>query len=320
MDAAELDRRARTFDGWIPPDLVSWLLDHGYHDEVQLQARDGDWFCARAWARLLADQGRQVEAREVLTPYIETGWLQAARVVSELLEAWGRADEAIACLRPHAESGERPALDYFGRLLARHGRAGEAYTLLLPHISDWLLAETLVEVTVGLGRDEEIAALLAAGIESGHCKCNRPSYGGRTSEPWNALDLLAAVRERQGRIDEAITLLHTREVTSVNGRDELADLLARHDRIDELREYAATGFHEDAIRCLAELLEERGDVTGAIEVYQPHVADGSRRLTLRSRASTTTKATSRATHVALSCCSPATTGKLCSAGWLIAWQ
>ncbi|GAX57156.1 hypothetical protein [Streptomyces olivochromogenes] len=43
------------------------------------------------------------------------------------------------------------------------------------------------------------------------------------------------IRERQGRTDEAIALLRTRNGTSVNGRDQLADLLARHDRTGELR-------------------------------------------------------------------------------------
>ncbi|GHG75419.1 tetratricopeptide repeat protein [Streptomyces griseocarneus] len=273
MDAAELDRRARTCDGWIPTHLVSYLVEHGHLDEVRDRARGGDWFCAEAWARFLVDRDRRDEALEVLAPYLETGWWEAARTVAELLEGWGRADEAIALVRPHAEAGERSALNRFALLLARHGRAAEAYALLRPHIEDWFLADALVEVTAGLGLDEEVAALLAARVEAGH-RCDGPACDRRTPAPWNAVGLLAAVRERQGRTDEAIALLRTRETTSVNGRDQLAELFARHGRIDELREYAAEPLG-DAARRLAEHLEERGDVAGAIEVYRPLVADGS---------------------------------------------
>lgn len=69
-------------------------------------------------------------------------------------------------------------------------------------------------------------------------------------------------------MDEAVALLGTRNVTSVNGRDQLADLLARHDRTGELRAYAVTEELGYAARCLAELLEERGDVEGAIAAYR----------------------------------------------------
>src|SRR5258705_10277284 len=80
--------------------------------------------------------------------------------------------------------------------------------------------------------------------------------------------MVAAIRARQGRIDDAIALFHPRDSTSVNNRDQLADLLARHDRIEELRTYAATEYHGHAAQRLAELLEERGDVEGAIAVYR----------------------------------------------------
>lgn len=83
-----------------------------------------------------------------------------------------------------------------------------------------------------------------------------------------AIGLLATSRDRQGRIDDAIALLRTRDKTSLNNRDQLADLLARRDRIEELRAYAATEPFGIVARRLAELLEERGDVEGAIAVYR----------------------------------------------------
>jgi thioredoxin-like negative regulator of GroEL len=269
VNAAELDRRARTYEGWVPPALVSLLIEHGHADEVRVQARGGDWFCARGWAEVLIEQGRRDEALDVLAPFVDARWSGAARWVAGLLEGWGRADEAIALLRSHEE--DRLVLGDLARMLARHGRGDEAFDLLRPHTKDWLLAQALVEVTAGSGRDEEVARLLEAHVDDVNARGAEPW----NAEPWNAVDLLAAVRERQGRIDEAVALLHTRHVSVVNNRDQLADLLARHGRHDELRDYIAGEGGEAAASCLAGLLEERGDVDGAAEVLRPLAADGS---------------------------------------------
>lgn len=235
MDAADLDYRTRTLSGCIPPHLVSRLLEHGRGDEVEFQAGCGEWFCAQAWAQLLGDQGRQSEALEVLAPYVATGWWKAAKAQAELLESWGRPEEAIA--------------------------------LLSAGIDDWYLANALVEVSEGTGRDKDIAALLAARVPAQH-RCDTP-WCCRGLDPDTAIGLLATIRERQGRIDDAIALLHTRyHIKSVNGRDQLADLLARHGRFEELREYAASEYHGHAAQRLAAVLEERGDVEGAIAVYR----------------------------------------------------
>ncbi|MGO1051434.1 tetratricopeptide repeat protein [Crossiella sp. CA198] len=264
MDAADLDRRARTRSGWIPPLLVSRLLELGHGKEVEFQAGRGDWFCAREWARLLGDQGRQAEALEVLAPYVATDWWPAAQAQAELLESWGRAEEAIALIRPYTRTVGR-SLEFFGRLLARHGHQEEALVLLGTGIDDWALAAALVEVAEGAGRDEDIAAQLAARIPAQH-RCDGP-WCCRGLDQGTALGLLATIRERQGRVDEAIALLHTRHFPGGN-HDQLADLLARHDRLEELRAYTASEHHGHAMRRLAEVLEERGDVDGAIAVYR----------------------------------------------------
>lgn len=117
-----LTTKTRTQSGCIPPGLVSRLLERGHAEAVERWAGRGEWFCAREWARLLAERGRQAEALEVLAPYVATGWWTAAAAMAELLEANGRADEAISLVRPHAEGGDRLALGFFARLLARHGR------------------------------------------------------------------------------------------------------------------------------------------------------------------------------------------------------
>ncbi|MFJ3836931.1 hypothetical protein ACIPY6_15630 [Streptomyces sp. NPDC090054] len=279
LDAADLDRRTRLHAGCVPPDVVEYLLDHGHAETVRELAEDGEWFCARARARALAADGRQEEARALLAPYVETGWWTAVEEAAGLLGGWGRVEEALDLVRPHAEAGEGSALRKFALLLARAGRAEEAYELLRPHVADRFLAGALVEVTAGLDRDEEVAALLAARLEPGRAcgRCGSPRCGARYVEPPDAVALLAAVRERQGRADEAVALLraHGPGAGTVNGRDPLAGLLARLGRMAELRAYAAQDPGGDAERLLAELLEEAGDVAGAVGVYRPSAAGSS---------------------------------------------
>ena len=160
MNAADLDHRARTSSGCVPPLLVSRLLELGHGKEVELQAGRGEWFCAREWPQVLGDRGRQAEALEVLAPHVATGWWSAARAQAELLESWGRAEEAIAPARPYAEAAGL-ALEFFGRLPARHGRQDEALVVLSAGIEDWFLATALVEVAEG----------------AGHCRVNAPRCG-----------------------------------------------------------------------------------------------------------------------------------------------
>ncbi|WP_244174770.1 tetratricopeptide repeat protein [Streptomyces misionensis] len=233
---------------------------------MESQAGQGEWFGARAWAQLLGERRQQDRALEVLAPYVATGWWPAARAQAELLESWGRAREAIALTRPHAQAGDRMALDFVGRLMGRHDHGAEAFELLRPGVEDWFLAAVLVDA----------AALLTAWITVDH-RCDSPwcCRGGLDAD--TALGLLAQIRERQGRTEDAIALLRARHSTSVNGRDQLADLLARHGRIEELREYAASDGHGHAAQCLAEVLEERGDLEGAIAVYRQEDVASTRR-------------------------------------------
>lgn len=266
MDAADLDYRTRTCIRCIPPHLVARLLELGHAEEVAFQAARGEGFCAQAWARRLGEQDRQADALEVLAPYIATGWWNASHAAAELLEEWGRPQEAIAMGRL-PETGGRTPLEYYTRVLTRHRCGEEAFELLLPHIMDWFLASALVDVAQSIGRDEDAAALLAERIQVGRT-CDTAGCTRHRVEPDNAVSLLATIRERQGRIEEAVALLHTRDVSSVNGRDQLADLLVRHLRIEELRAYVATDSHGHTARRLAQVLEEGGDVEGAIAVYQ----------------------------------------------------
>lgn len=265
VDATDLDYRVRTRSGCIPPELVSRLLERGHADVVELQAGRGEWFCALEWARVLGDQGREADALEALAPYVATGWWTAVVAAAELLEGWGRIDEAVEITQIGMAAGHPMALEGYTRLLARHGRAGEAFNLLVPHVDDRVLATALVDVASVAGRDEEAAGLLAGRMRADHC-CDGP-WCCRGLDPDTVLGLLATIRERQGYIDEAIGLLRRRQITSVNSQDQLAELLARHGRIEELRAYAALDGHEEAVQQLAELLEKGDDLEGAIAVY-----------------------------------------------------
>ncbi|KIF07766.1 hypothetical protein PL81_00090 [Streptomyces sp. RSD-27] len=276
MDAADLDRRFRSYSRCIPPYLVARLLELGHAEEVEFQAGRGEWFCAWELAQRLAAEGRRGEAWKLLDPYVATGWWTAVEAAAGLLEAWRRGDEAIALARTHAEGGGRVALAFLGRLLARQGRGGEGFALLLPHVGDAFLAIALVDVAGMAGRDEEVAALLTDRIEAGH-PCEDPTCRLRDPSPSVAAHLLATVRERQGRIDDALALLRPAPTDSpVHGHEQLADLLVRHGRIEELRAYAEE--LGNPARRLAELLEERGDLEGAIAVYRrPGASEGFRR-------------------------------------------
>ncbi|MEU0554446.1 hypothetical protein [Dactylosporangium sp. NPDC006015] len=257
--AEDPDHRAGMQADCIPADLVARLVELGHAGEVELQAGRGEWFCALHLARDHAGRDRQEEALAVLAPFVATGRWVAVETAAGLLEGWGRAEEAIALTRAHA-SGGGVAVAFAARLLARHGRGDEAFDLLAPHLADRTAAEALVDVAGTVGRDEEAAVLLTARVETpGRRDCGCPRM-----EPGNAVELLAAIRERQGRVDDVVALLHAGDVTP----DLLADLLARHDRVGELRAYAASEVMGHATDRLAALLEERGDVDGAVDVYR----------------------------------------------------
>ncbi|MFB7383255.1 tetratricopeptide repeat protein [Kitasatospora purpeofusca] len=218
--------------GCIPPALVARFLERGHEREVESQSARGEWFCARAWARLLGERGRREDALETLAPYVATGWWPAARLQAELLESWGRAQEAIDLTRPYAATGGQP-LEFLARLLARHGHVPEAFELLRAGIEDWTLATALVDVAEAAGLDEDAARLLSDRIPADH-RCDSPWCCRGTLDPDTALGLLAGIRERQGRTEEAIALLRSRSFPFVDSRDQLAELLARHGRLGPL--------------------------------------------------------------------------------------
>jgi thioredoxin-like negative regulator of GroEL len=148
--------------------------------------------------------------------------------------------------------------------------------MVLPHASDQFYARLLVDISDGLGHDDEVIAVLDDYADS----LAKPCDCGRRCGSWQAEELIAAVLERQGEIESAIRLLqgnvHRHNSTNVNVVQHLADVLARHDRHDELRALINGYGKEYAAHRFALHLESVGDVEGAIAVLAPMAADGNR--------------------------------------------
>ncbi|WP_327412061.1 hypothetical protein [Streptomyces sp. NBC_01233] len=262
--------------------MASLLMERGHFGILHSQAAAGDWFCAHRLAQATLEDdpeppGRQT-ALALLEPFVATGWMKAVSTVVGLLAEWDRLDEAIALLRRPADSGHRQALRQLATLLARQGRIDEVIALLGPRATDLVLAESLVELTADHGRDEEIAALLPA-VSVGPPDPFEPWR----SDDWDTVPLHATLLERQGRVDEAVSLLHGHVyvdgVMYADHAQQLACLLARHGREAELREFAADGGEEYALAALADHLEERQRIDDAVDTLRaadvsgnPHVA------------------------------------------------
>ncbi|MYV97568.1 hypothetical protein [Streptomyces sp. SID3343] len=249
--------------GGVPPQTVDLLLAGGHLGVVvQAAGERGDWFCARAAARELCEVGDFEQAWGVMKPFADSGWLPAVSAGADILLRWGRVEEASALALPAGATGETgetgEACRVYAEVLVRAGRVDEAIAVLEPHLRERQLLSALVEMTEGKGRDERVLDLLVPIAE----EVRRHQAEGRSHLLWKALDLQAAVLERSGRVDEAIRILGadvaTRRYGPENTVESYAELLARHGRIEELRQ-AVTGGHErTALRPLVKALEDAG--------------------------------------------------------------
>ncbi|MFJ8668930.1 hypothetical protein [Streptomyces sp. NPDC093600] len=223
----------------------------------------------------------------MLEPFAATGWWPAVDAVAGLLAEWGRHEEAIVLLRPLADTGHRYAQRDLARLLARQDHLDQVVALLGPRAADLLLAEELVELTAGHGRDAEVAALLPE-IHTGPTG----PFESWSSDAVDAVRLHARFLELQGRIDEAIHLLSRHVcvdgVVYADHAEQLARLLGRHGREAELRAFPADGGEEYALAALAQLLEELDRIPEAVALLgqsagagNPHAAFGLAELLAR---------------------------------------
>ncbi|MFI6038479.1 hypothetical protein ACIBBD_30950 [Streptomyces sp. NPDC051315] len=259
MNVDDLQWQARTYGG-ITPRTADLLLGLGHLDLVEQAAGErGEWFCALAAVRELCAAGNHERAWAVIQPFAATGWKPAVTEAAEVRFRTGRVDEALALVRPDEPVKEGRQWRDYALLLARAGRLDDAIEVLAPHLEDWWLQSTLVEMTEGRDRDERVLELLAPWAEG----ARRARAEGEWCHPGEqALTLQARVLERAGRVDEAVRRLGA-DVTSCrylvqNTVEFYAELLARHGRIDELRELATGDHATAALKPYVKALEDRG--------------------------------------------------------------
>lgn len=260
-------------DTWLPPEVAAALVEYGHVQTARLHAEGGDWHCARALTQALVTRDEADAAVAVLRPFVDHGHWKAVESLADILDKHGRPDEAIALVRRHLTAGGPYGATTLAELLARRGRIDEVIELLGPHVGDFRYAEVLVTLTAGTGHDDEIASLLRDRIDA-----EQHQAGHWPHLPCGTDMVLAVVLERQGRVDDAVALLQARIRSGeplANHVDQLADILARHDRETELRTLAALPVGKDAAYRLAVWLEEQGRFDDAVTVLRPLTHAGS---------------------------------------------
>jgi tetratricopeptide (TPR) repeat protein len=268
VKAADLARRSRNSDGWLPPAVADRLAEHGHLDELRRLAERGDWCCADRRARVLFERHEPEAAMRMLRPFVDTGWWRAVRVLVDFHDGRGETDAAIALVRGALGQGSPYGIERLATLLAKRGRVDEAVALLRPYVDKDEMLDALVELTEGHGYDGELTTLAREQIKADSPVMFR-----------DVPAVLAKLLERQGRVDEALEVLtgsaFGERGVFVNAVEQLADMLARHGRERQLRELVAGGGGEHAVFRLAVWLESLDRVDEAVEAMRPFAADGS---------------------------------------------
>ncbi|MFE4424907.1 hypothetical protein [Streptomyces sp. NPDC056817] len=274
MNMDDLAWQASNFGG-LPPRRVGLLLEHGHLDLViQAAAERSEWFCAEGAVEELCRAGEFGRALKVMEPFVAAGWPTALWAKADILLRAGRPQEALNLVRPDEAGGTSKAeCRDFAELLARAGRVDEAIDLLVPHIDGWWTLSVLVEITEGQDRDEQVLELIAP-----HADSARQARGeGRWNHPFsNAQELQAQVLERAGRADEAIRILGQdiagHHYLTENTLTAHAELLARHGRLDELRELATGQNAHTVLDIYAGALRDHGRAEEAETVMREAIA------------------------------------------------
>ncbi|MFF7236798.1 hypothetical protein [Streptomyces collinus] len=253
--------------GGVLPRIVDEILECGGLEALVEAARDReDWFCAAGAVRSLCAAGEFGRAWKVVEPFAATGWQPAVRAGVDVLLRWDRVDQALDLAHPKElrESAVEAWRDY-AEALVRAGRVEDAIGCLGPYLRGGRVLGALVEMTEGQGRDERLLELLAPVAEE--FRCSPQECGIR--DLWEVLPAQARVLERSGRTDEAIRLLGAdvaaRRYGPENNVEFYAELLARHGRIEELRDLAHTHRYA-AVRPYVTALENLGRA-GEAEAY-----------------------------------------------------
>jgi tetratricopeptide (TPR) repeat protein len=178
-------------------------------------------------------RGQPAVAEQFYRRALAVGAVGAERDLAKHLAGQGRIAEVESMLGSRAET-DGDVARLLAHLLAEHNRVDAAITLLKSPVlrGDVASQRTLSTLLVRAGRTAEADDMLQSGDAAD------PASDFDRTTLWR-VDALAEA----GRVDEAIALL--RAVTSTAGSplvwSQLAELLAEHDRLEELEELAAEG-------------------------------------------------------------------------------
>lgn len=254
--------------GGVLPRIVDEILERGGLEVLVETAREReDWFCAVGAVRGLCRAGEFGRAWMVVEPFAASGWQPAVRAGADVLLRWNRVEQALELAHPGGRGQESDDVwrDYAEALVGA-GRVDDAIGVLVPCLRDRRVLRGLVEMTEGQGCDERVLEVLAPIAEEFRRDPRQCGVG----DLWEVLPAQARVLERSGRVDEAIPLLGAdvaaRRYGPQNNVEFYAELLARHGRVEALRDLA-TGTHKStAASPYVKTLENLGRA-GEAEAY-----------------------------------------------------
>lgn len=276
----ELKERADAGDSAAAWRLAFVLTADGHADQAiaVMPQEFSDERAACRLSKLLIEGGRVNDALAILRQAASAGGRNATVMLAGQLVAQNRTDEAIGFLRPVADSGEPLAAFHLADLLASQARKAELRKRA--DAGDHLAAERLAELLV----EEEAITLLEAHAVDGGSAIAIPlgRLLTRQGRPEDAVTVLAAADNGDRRVSDALArqLRSLRRIDDLRGRaesgdwpatDHLSRWLAANGKSDEaislLRRRADAG-EVLAVQRLAEHLLEDGDVDGAVTMLR----------------------------------------------------
>jgi predicted negative regulator of RcsB-dependent stress response len=322
VDDAIVVLRQHAGDPFCAGDLARVLVDRGRVEEAIAVLREhaGNPFCAGDLARVLVDVGNVEEAIAVLREHAGSNDPNPVMQLAELLIEHGRIDDAAAVLRLRADAGSSFPSMRLARLLyerdqvdelRKRADAGDTYAAIA--LADVLFEQGQVDELrnrVNAGDGYAAGALAwdlaskghiddAIAVMRPHAATGRSDHTSRFADLLVAYDRVDELRQRaeagdshaasrlarrlvkQGNVDDAIAVLrqHTGDWSSAH---DLARLLAKHDRVDELRQLTEAG-DTTAGLLLVDLLADKGEIDEVqAEVFAGTPGAASRMAALRS--------------------------------------